>query len=123
MAGKSRLVDIYECLQAAGFDVYFPTQKKGECKSPYVVVKDSGTSQYNQLTTVVTLYEVMCYVPVATYSELSLYADKVKGAMKPLWPMLIPMNCETPPFYDDTVNAHMTSIQYRNAKYAPKGGK
>lgn len=120
MAGKSRLTDIYDCLKAAGFDVYFPTQHVGECSSPYVVVKDSGTSQYQQFSSVETLYEVLCYVPKARYSDLHPYKESVKSALKSLWPMIIYNRYETPPFFDDTADAHMTSIQYRNVQYSPR---
>lgn len=115
-------MDIYKQLQDAGIEVYFPNQKKGECKNPYAVVKDTGTSQYRGFSSEVTTYGVLCYVPVDKYSNLQIFTNTVKEAMKGLWPMIVPMRYETPPFYDDTVKAHMTSVQYRNVKYAPIGG-
>lgn len=119
MAGKTRLTDIYDCLKSAGFDVYFPTQHEGECKSPYVVVRDAGTSQYGTYSTVITNYELLCYVPKNQYTSLQPYKDSVREALKSLWPMIIPTRYETPPFFDDTVDGHMTALQYRNAKYSP----
>lgn len=119
---NTRWEDIYEHLKTSGFEVYSPGQHKGECTAPYIVVRDAGTSPYMEFTTAVTLYEILCYVPKSKYSTLQEYAGQVKQAMKGLWPMMIPMNYETAPFYDDTVKAHMTAIQYRNLKYTPKGG-
>lgn len=119
MSEKTRLTDICDCLKEAGFDVYFPTQHVGECLRPYVVVKDSGTSQYMGFSTTLTTYELLCYVPKASYSTLHPYKESVKKAMKKLWPMLVYTRYETPPFFDDTVDGHMTSLQYRNARYSP----
>lgn len=119
---ETRLKDIYDCLKKAGFSVYFPTQKTGECSSPYVVVKDSGTVQYQQFSSTLTTYELLCYVPKNQYSQLGVFSGGVKQAMRSLWPMIVSTRYQTPPFFDDTVNAHMTSIQYRNAKYDPIGG-
>lgn len=122
MAETTRWEDIYNYLSQAGFDVYSPAKHKGECKAPYVVIRDAGTSQYLQFSSNATLYEILCYVPESQYSTLQRYVQQVKQAMRGLWPMLMPMNYETPPFYDDTVAAHMTAIQYRNVKYTPRGG-
>lgn len=119
---ETRLKDMYDCLKKAGFSVYFPTQKVGECSSPYVVIRDAGTVQYQDFSTVFTTYELLCYVPKNRYSQLEVFSRQVKRAMKSLWPMIVPTRYQTPPFFDDTVNAHMTAIQYRNAKYEPIGG-
>ena len=119
---ETRLKDMYDCLKKAGFSVYFPTQKVGECSSPYVVIRDAGTVRYQDFSTVLTAYELLCYVPKNRYSQLEVFSRQVKRAMKSLWPMIVPTRYQTPPFFDDTVNAHMTAIQYRNAKYEPIGG-
>lgn len=123
MAETTRWKDIYTHLKNAGFDVYSPAQHKGECTSPYVVVRNAGTSPYQQFTSTVTVYEVLCYVPENKYSTLGDYTEKVKASMRGLWPMITPLNYETPPFFEDAVKAHMTAIQYQNVRYAPKGGK
>ena len=119
MKTKTRLTDIYDHLKKSGFDVYFPTQHKGECKTPYVVIRDAGTSQVSNYSTVFTVYELLCYVPKDKYAELQPYKDSVRAAMRELKPMLMPTRYESPPFFDDTVDAHMTYVQYRNAKYSP----
>lgn len=119
MPESTRIVDIYKHLKKAGFSVYFPTQKQGECKSPYVVVRESSTNPYQGFSSTVTTYGVMCYVPKAKYSQLRVYTDQVKEAMKGLKPMITPLNTETAPFFDDTVDAHMIEVQYRNLRYTP----
>lgn len=122
MSNPSRLADFYKGLKAAGLDVYFPGQKKGECTSPYVVVKLSGSARYMDFSSNADLYELLCYVPREKYSTLPVYIQEVKAAASTLWPMFVPMEYETASFYDNTVDAHMVSIQYRNMRYVPKGG-
>lgn len=114
MSEESRLVDIYTHLMDKGFDVYFPTQKTGECTEPYLVVKDSGTTQYQDFSSTLTIFEVLCYVPQNNYSRLQTYMEEVKEAMKELEPMIRPMYYQSAPFYDSVVNAHMSTIQYKN---------
>lgn len=113
---KTRLMDIYAHLRDNEIDVYTPAQHTGECTAPYVVVKDSGTDQYNNFSSTRTLYDIMCYIPKNQFTYLEQYVDKVKTIMEGLKPMIMPMHYETPSFYDDTVKAHMISIQYRNYK-------
>lgn len=112
--GQSRAQDIYLHLQKNGVEVYFPAQKTGECLSPYVVVKDASTSKYLELSSTVTYYDLMCYVPKDHFSELELFVKKIKGIMKGLVPMIQPTYSETPSFYDDSLKAHMISVQYKN---------
>ena len=45
MAGETRYMDIYDHLVAKGFDVYTPAQHKGECVTPYIVVKGAGMNK------------------------------------------------------------------------------
>lgn len=118
--GKSRLTDISDHLKAAGFDVYFPGQHQGDCKRAYVVVKDDGAGQAYQTSSNFQYYQVMVYVPRQHYTDLEPYADRVRQSMRGLFPMIVPTNTETASFYDDTVEAHMKSIQYRNARFAAR---
>lgn len=110
----SRMQDVYLCLQNAGFDVYFPAQKVGECLAPYVVVKDSTTSRVSGISSTVTYYDVMCYVPKEQFSVLEIFVDEVKSAMKSLSPMITPTYTQTQSFYDAAIGAHMISVQYKN---------
>lgn len=113
---ESRWGDIFECLQSGGFTVYPPGIAIGECKSPYVVVKNDGSSEHPSFSTDVDLYAVMCYVPKQAYSTLEPLVQSVKKTMKNLEPMIKYYGSQTPSYYDDSVKAHMISIEYKNYK-------
>lgn len=107
-------MDIYKHLSDNGIEVYSPAQKKGECTSPYVVLKDAGTIKVAGLSSTQTIYDVMCYVPKDRFTLLEKYVHQVKQIMSKLQPMIMPLFIETASFYDDSVEAHMISVQYRN---------
>ena len=112
----SRWQDIFLHLKKAGFEVYSPGQKVGECLTEYVVVKNDGSSKHTSFSTDVDLYSVMCYVPKEKYSELELFVARVKETMKGLKPMILPQGSQTPSYYDDSYKAHMISISYKKYK-------
>lgn len=116
MAESNRIEDLYVHLQSHGYEVYFPGQKTTECLKPYVVIKDEGLTQFQQFSSDIRLYAIMCYVPYRGFSHLETMVDEVKDVMKALFPMFVSTRFETPSFYDDAVNAYMVSIQYRVAK-------
>lgn len=118
--GASRMQDIYMCLRDRGFDVYFPAQKVGECTKPYVVVKDATTSRVTSISSTVTYYDVLCYVPKEQFSTLEVFVESVKDAMKSLYPMIVPTYTQTQSFYDANFDAHMISVQYRNYRKIAK---
>ena len=113
---KSRWQDIFTHLKNAGLDVYSPGMKTGECTSPYLVVKNDGSSKHIAFSTDVDLYAVLCYVPKEKYSSLEPLVQKVKELMKGLEPMIKPYGSQTPSYYDDSLKAHMISIEYKNYK-------
>lgn len=114
---NSRWQDIFVHLENAGFEVYPPGIKAGDCTTEYIVVKNDGSSRhYNKLSTDVDLYSVMCYVPKKKYSALEPMVQKVKRIMKELEPMIVPYGMQTPSYYDDSYKAHMISIEYANYK-------
>lgn len=113
---NSRLQDIYIHLQSSGFDVYMPEVKIGECKAPYIVIKNDGATKHTSFSTDVDLYAVMVYVPKQAYSSLEPLVQKVKKVMKELEPMILPYGSQTPSYYDDSYKAHMISIEYKNYK-------
>ena len=113
---ESRWQDIFTHLKNAGFDVYSPGMKTGECISPYLVVKNDGSSKHIAFSTDVDLYAVLCYVPKEKYSSLEPLVQKVKELMKGLEPMIKPYGSQTPSYYDDSLKAHMISIEYKNYK-------
>ena len=113
---ESRWQDIYTCLENAGFEVYPPGIKVGDCTREYVVIKNDGSTRHPSLSTDMDLYSVMCFVPKNKYSTLEPLVQKVKKAMKGLEPMIIPYGTQTPSYYDDSYKAHMISIEYVNYK-------
>ena len=112
----SRWQDIFLHLQSAGFDVYPPAVKIGECQANYLVVKNDGGSRHSGISTNDDFYAVMCYVPKQAYSSLEPFVQLVKKTMKGLEPMILPYGNQTPSYYDDSVKAHMVSIQFKNYK-------
>ena len=112
----SRWQDIFLHLKKNGFDVYPPAIKIGECTAEYIVVKNDGSSNHVGLSTDDDFYAVMCYVPKQAYSTLEPLIQKVKKIMKELEPMILPYGSQTSSYYDDSVKAHMVSIQYKNYK-------
>lgn len=113
---ESRWQDIFLHLKTQGFDVYSPGMKTGECTSEYIVVKNDGSSKHLSFSTDVDLYAVMCYVPKDRYSSLETLVRRVKNSMKELEPMILPYGSQTPSYYDDSLKAHMISIEYKNYK-------
>lgn len=113
---NSRWQDICNALQGAGFDVYSPGTKVGDCTSNYVVVKNDGSTGHPVFSTDIDFYSVMCYVPKLKYSELEPMVQSVKQTMKTLKPMILQHSYQTPSFYDDSCKAHMVSIEYKNYK-------
>lgn len=112
----SRWQDIFLHLKKAGFDVYSPGMKTGECTEEYIVVKNDGSSKHPTVSSDNDLYAVMCYVPKESYSRLEPMVQEVKKAMKGLEPMILPYGSQTPSYYDDSYKAHMISIEYKNYK-------
>lgn len=45
---------------------------------------------------------------------LESYRDSVKEAMRHVYPTFVPTGYETGAYFDDSVKAHMISIEYRN---------
>lgn len=113
---ESRWQDIFLHLKEAGFDVYSPGMKTGECVEEYIVVKNDGSTKHPSFSTDNDLYAVMCYVPKENYSRLEPMVQEVKKAMKGLEPMILPYGSQTPSYYDDSYKAHMISIEYKNYK-------
>lgn len=112
----SRWQDIFLYLKKQGFDVFSPGIKVGECTSEYLVLKNDGSSKHASFSTDVDLYSVLCYVPKDKYSSLEPLVQRVKRSMKGLEPMILPYGSQTPSYYDDSLKAHMISIEYKNYK-------
>lgn len=112
---ESRWGDLFEHLSKKGFEVFPPAVKAGECSSPYIVVKLNGSSSIAGISSDRDLYSVMVYVPKQQYSRLEPIVQKLKIAMKEIEPMF-KLQGQQPSFYDDSVKAHMVSVEYYNVK-------
>ena len=111
---KSVLKQIRGHLRDKGFDTFYPSQHKGECLKPYVVIKYDGASQVAGISSDQAIYTLMCYVPSEQYSMLMTYVEQVKEAMKELFPLVRPNGNETSSIYEDDNKSHMVSVQYTN---------
>lgn len=114
MADNSRWKDIFRHLKQVGYAVYSPGQKKGECTSPYLVIRDAGASKAMGISSTIQLYEILIYLPENQYSRIEEYVRETEKAMDGMWPMLRPTHFKTTPFYDEQIKGWMTSIQYQN---------
>lgn len=105
---------IFDYLEAAGYDVFFPEQHIGECITPYIVVKSDGLAPIAGITTNQCFYAIFCYIPRNQYNELEQFIIDLKTTMEGLYPSVMSADIETTPFYDDEVKGFMVSIQYIN---------
>lgn len=105
---------IYDKLKSKNIDVYTPGQHKGDCLSPYVVVKPTSSMQFNGFSTNTLLCDVLCYVPKEHFGQLEPFVTRVKSAMKELYPQVKEAHWEMPNFVDDSNKSHMWSIQYQS---------
>jgi len=108
---------IQESLEQNGFPTYPPGLKVGECKEPYIVVRQSGGNQLNNYSSETIYFDFMLYVPKNMYSELDEFEKDVKNVLDTdLYPTIMPTGSTNPDFYDDEVKAHMRSFMYRNTR-------
>ena len=103
---------IFDTLKESGIDVYAPDTHKGKCISPYVVLKKVSANQFVKYSTQLAYYDILCYAK--NHTECISLMEKVKLVMKKVQFHVMPTMNETEPFFDDTVNAYMASIEYRN---------
>lgn len=111
---ESRWADIYRHLKSEGFDVYSPNQKTGLCLTPYVVVKSREVIDTGVISSVQALYDILCYIPKDSFSKVEIFVAEVSRSMDKMFPLIRPVNTQTEPFYDGTVQGYMISIQYLN---------
>lgn len=103
---------IFDTLKESGIDVYAPDTHKGKCISPYVVLKKVSANQFVKYSTQLAYYDILCYAK--NHTECISFMEKVKSVMKKVQFHVMPTMNETEPFFDDTVNAYMGSVEYRN---------
>ena len=102
---------IYNHLTAAGFDVYSMGQHKGECKTPYLVLKQRGADLRYSVSD--RLFEILMYYPANRYSGFAEYIDTVREAMRGLFPYCRMASDESEHYLDDEKKAYMSSLLYR----------
>lgn len=105
---------IFDILKNSGIDVYAPNTHKGDCITPYVVVKRVTAGQFQRYSTQIVYYDLLCYAK--NYTSCLSLVEKVKTAMKGADFNVRPTLNETEPFFDDAVKGFMASVEYRNYK-------
>lgn len=111
---SNRYKDLFEHLKGKGYKIYPPTGKMGQCLEPYLVINGAGVLKFEPYSSTQHIYDIMLYVPVNKFSEIEDLMNNLKAAMQELEPMFKPAYVETPPFYDESVNGFMVSVQYIN---------
>lgn len=101
---------IFQHLQEQGFDVYALGQHKGVCGSPYIVLRNNGTTLVRGVEQ--ALYELLLYMPADRISEFEDYIRKVKLTMNRLYPALKLVIPEDIHYLDEEVRGCMTSLTY-----------
>lgn len=115
MEEKTVWQTIFDVLKESGFDIYPPAGHEGECKNPYIVLKQDGASQIENFSSERVYYRFYLYVPKNKYSYLSVFEEKVKNCInEKLTPMIMPAGQTETDFYDDNLNAHLRVFLYRN---------
>ena len=105
---------IFDILKNSGIDVYAPNTHKGDCITPYVVVKRATAGRFQRYSTQIVYYDLLCYAK--NYTSCLSLVEKVKTAMKGADFNVRPTLNETEPFFDDAVKGFMASVEYRNYK-------
>ena len=117
---KTTLQQIYDHLKSNGIKVYAPSQHKGDCTEPYVVIRGGGVVQLLTVSSERPVYTLMFYVPYKNFFELDSFRDKVKDLMRDLYPMVMYGGNETEDFYEESNKSYTKSVEYygiRKIKY------
>ena len=113
---KSVYKQVFDILKDNNIDVYEPGQKKGICKSPYVVLKMGGVNDLEIVSSERPIYIMMAYVPEHNYSMLETFIHDVKEVLKKAYPMIMYAGNETESFFDDDLKAHMSQFMYQGIR-------
>lgn len=106
---------IFLHLKKLGYEVYSPGQKRDKCQNSYVVIKENGTFRVAGNVAGYKLFDIIIYHPMSNYSTMEFYVENIKKAIKDI-DELVPTGNETPSIIDDQVQAHTTSIEYKQFK-------
>lgn len=79
------MLRIYDHLKSKGIDVYFIGQHKGECKLPYVVLKDDGTGGQNGSNKIgAQTVDIIFFVPQNQFTKIISFKNTVRVYLKEL---------------------------------------
>lgn len=107
---------IADALIRNGIKVYPPAGKFGECKEEYVVLKQAGSVQVENYSSIWNYYMFLLYEPKERYTDLDRLEKRVNNIIKEeLYPMIKPTGLKENDSYDDNINAHIRAFTYRNA--------
>lgn len=107
--------ELYRHLKSKGFDVYSIGQHEGLCTSPFLVIKEMGTTSTLEKNINKELVEIYVYYPKGRYSSVRGYVDSVELAMNELTNINVAYEA-TPIFIDDDKQAYFTRLSYYKEK-------
>ncbi|MEY7998606.1 hypothetical protein AB8U03_00070 [Clostridium sp. Mt-5] len=105
---------VFLLLKSRGIDVYSPGQHEGKCTSPYVVVKNTGTSGFqgsNQIGS--QTLDIIIYYPLTNYSDMEPYTCQIQNFLSQLKEYIRSTGNITPVVIDDTVSGYTQTIEYQ----------
>lgn len=109
----------FDALRSADVPVYFPGTHKGECTSPYAVIRKLSSSQYVTYSTDVHYMEVICCAPnISGCFEL---ADKAKAGLRTIYPTVRSTRDVSEPYWSDTSRCWMVQLEYTYYKKIKEG--
>jgi len=110
------IINIFNHLKAKGVDAYFIGQHEGECKSPYIVIKDDNTSGQNGSNKVGSqLVDIIFFIPQNQFTKSIGFKSQVKAYLKEL-KFLRYTGSETGTVTDDEKKALTFSVFYEIQK-------
>lgn len=75
------ILKVYEYLQDNNIDVYLVGQHKGECKSPYIVLKDDGISSLNGRVGKGYI-DILFFIPENKFTKIKDFRKQVVDLLK-----------------------------------------
>jgi hypothetical protein len=75
------ILKVYEYLQDNNIDVYLVGQYKGECKSPYIVLKDDGITSSNRRVGKGYI-DILFFIPENKFTKIKDFRKQVVDLLK-----------------------------------------
>lgn len=107
--------ELYRYLKSKGFDVYSIGQHEGICTSPFLVIKEMGTTSTLEKNINKELVEVFVYYPKGQYSKVGDYVNSIEEALNIL-DSIEPAYEAIPIITDDDKQAYFTRLSYYKEK-------